>query len=293
MNMTNKCSDLEDYIPIFIKKNNIIRKNFEDSKNYIIMPKGEKIFLNNVAFEILELCNGKNNINYIIKEIYTQYAVEKDIVIKDIIEHLYKYWRMGLVVWVGRKNPFSVIYEKRVNDKIMFKNLYGDDINEKVVKNIKHGLKDVTLDDDIYFLDSTILNNVRQGNNYYFSLEIDNNISALIGIRANISFVPAFTILNYNIDYLYVDNKQHDLISKYFDDFLSWIGLQIEDNFNFSALYEKNVFIMKVSNSEDNMHFLLNNKFYKIGEINKETHDESICYFVKKVNVAKRDNCRF
>lgn len=105
-------------VPIYIKENISCAKEQENNMISFISkkhPELQKLEINRVSQQILELSNGINTIEDIIQVIFSQYSnvtIEK--VEEDIFNILLRFWRLGIIEWED-ENPYFNMYNKEIN----------------------------------------------------------------------------------------------------------------------------------------------------------------------------------
>lgn len=251
-----------------------------DEKDYRIIPnEGLPARINSTAYLILQFCDGKTNIDRIIKKLFNEYQVDKYTLKCDVINILYIMWRMNMVVWVNGNNPYLGLYTKALDDNICFNNLFFSDIKFILKDTSDKACISAIIDPEIKFSSYNVKNDLKLIKGFYLDIKYKNDVITFIYVEPNSSIIPVASILNYEISYIYVNNDYKNIISKFFDEFLIWVGTWIENELKILSIEDRMVFFIKLLNNEKNNSIMDALKFDFIGELKKECGDKDVrCY---------------
>lgn len=281
--------NLGDYKPLANKKDKIIKENAEADNNSIRLPNGVPLHLNNTAFSIFELCDGTNSIQMILNKMFEAYDVDMEVLKNDVITNLYSLWKVGLLVWVQGKNPFLCLYSKKLGEGVVVKSLLFPEARKDMGAYLGQGITDVTLDEEIRFTPQNIRSGMEGMTDFYFSLEVDHEVAALVCMSTNMSVLPTICNLSYKIDFLYLEEKHKAVLEEHLDEMLEWAGCWVEQEMHLSTINDKVVFFMKIADAADKSqeNTLKKLGFVQVGRLKKELEDADVLCMQKIINIVQ------
>lgn len=103
-------------VPIFLKEKISFMRE-EKERNYTIVlkefPELQELLINRTAYEVFNLCNGKNTLDEIIKTFKSKYSgVPEKKLINDICLILSRFYHFGVIEWEEGNDPFIISNEK-------------------------------------------------------------------------------------------------------------------------------------------------------------------------------------
>lgn len=217
INKTNK-NDLTIYTPLFNSKNVVVDK--KDNKTWLIPKHNKPVVLNGTAYEILQLCDGKNNMYDINKHLEIKYKIDRKTIQEDIIRTLYSLWNSGVIIWPKKNNFFQPLFQDFIISKeVLFKNVQGAEIGNTITRTIGKSVLSDKYDSESMYTPINI--NVRQNmlKEYYFGLYKNDVLNCFVGLEPIYAVRPIIANYKFHLEYLYLD-EQLDL--KDFDEFLIW-----------------------------------------------------------------------
>lgn len=166
--------EIKKSIPMFDKEQIIYRRSEKDGSELMISkkhPELQQLTFNATSMRILELCNGKRDIEALVNELLKTYKkVDPDVLLNDVIGSLHTLWRLGLVEWINR-NPYAAIYNL-VEKNSAFTLLTEDKVLEWI-KTIEPQYYNPFNDEKILYSDTTIRQSTFSFFESFFQIIVD------------------------------------------------------------------------------------------------------------------------
>lgn len=225
----------KECIPLFSKNKNI---TIIEKENYILLSSPKtlaNIRMNNLTYEILTLCNGKNNLLSISNTIREKYIVSREKVDQDIVNVLYPLWKLKLIMFKDGIIPF----------KKHLKNIDGSGNNEFEVEYSSADLYEFILDNKEQFYCNIESTNLEDVNKKYlvssfianaivfFSLKYKNDRCITLGVNPHFIEYPFFGCIYIDIKYLYINTEKVNFISEQsINSFFEWVTFWTHNEVN-------------------------------------------------------------
>ena len=238
-------NDKNRYFPYFDVKNTIIDTTDEGYK--LTLADYTQIDINEVAYAILHLCNGKLSINQIIDEITKMYDAPINIIEKDIVKILYSFWVSSVISWINNENYYSVLYEEKTGD-YTFRVPTVKEFLQLLSERKDKVLFDVRYNPEIKFTSAYIEKDMHIKNMRFFECKKAGNELIFFSLVPIVSFANGKKeVISFAIDAIYVDDQKQEAVKEIQDRFFKWT-LNWFDNVNIN---NSNVCLVSVNNKYD------------------------------------------
>ena len=241
------------------KVSNSLRYNKENSDGSMDViptrhPKGKSLQMNKVGKYIYEKCDGSNSVLNIVESIMRDFNnVSFDVIITDLFDILFSYWRLGFIDW--ELNPYDSFYNHTYKD-YQYKILVEDEVSA-ILNEIADPNYDFTYSKKYALSETRIKQSIYLDLEQYFCVFENNTLKCLVCIKSeNKQKTSADLVVLY-----LVDDYQNNIEDVH--NFITW------SKERFSKLLSKDIIRLNAylheSNHIANVLDLLG--FEKIGEL--------------------------
>jgi hypothetical protein len=276
-------------IPIFSRNKNvtIIKK---ENGFILSSPKTlSTIRMNNLTYEILMLCNGKNNLLSISNTIRNKYDVSEEKIDQDIANLLYPLWKLKLIMFKNGIIPFKKHFRITGEDR---KTEFTVEYSSADLYDFLQGNRDFfycniestdLIEVNKKFLVSSFIANAI----VFFSLKYNGDRCITIGVNPHFIEYPFFNCTYINIQYLYINAEMINYISKQnIDKFFRWVTIWVHNEVNL-VFPDKTIYYYLLLNEQSELNKTIIKKIglYHQNILKKEYKGKSAELFEKKVDM--------
>lgn len=226
-----KLNDLKEFNPIFLK-DEIIIDNM-DEKYLIRNAMSISLYANEMALNILLMCNGENTIENIIEIINKQYEISKEEIKIDVLEILHMAWKKHFLEWKSR-NVFKGLYEKMYINGTIFSRVFSDGI-VNVIDN-DSGITNLEINEKTWYKPQTIQGTYNNDVEFCYCIKKNNKIEGGITLYPdNQADLENNYISRFKINF--IDMKKIE--KNEWENFIRWCIFNFFQTENYISSYSK------------------------------------------------------
>lgn len=234
------------FFPEFRSKNIIIDKTDDGFK--LTLLNYTQIDINEVAYDILNMCTGDNSIMKIIDDMIVMYEAPRDLIKKDAYKVLYDFWTNGIIFWKDNKNFYATLYEEKLEGGYVFKLPVFNESLATTEKYKNDMIFDQRYSADIKFTAAYLEKEVKYNETRFFECRYNDELILSFACTPEKSYIEDSDIIAFGLDGLYVNSKEIISAKSIWDKFMKW-SLSWFDGFKSEGLKVFNVLAVEENSS--------------------------------------------
>ena len=191
------------------------------------------MYANEMALNILLMCNGENTIENIIEIINKQYEISKEEIKIDVLEILHMAWKKHFLEWKSR-NVFKGLYEKMYINGTIFSRVFSDGI-VNVIDN-DSGITNLEINEKTWYKPQTIQGTYNNDVEFCYCIKKNNKIEGGITLYPdNQADLENNYISRFKINF--IDMKKIE--KNEWENFIRWCIFNFFQTENYISSYSK------------------------------------------------------